>query len=145
MHHGDARSMRSIVELVTTFYGELWNSWNDSLVEDILSADFEFRGSLGDTTSGLKEWRRYRDRIRSCAPDFHNHILELIADGDRAAARLRYSGTHLGTMLAVPASSRRFSYDGAAFFAAADGRLVRVWVLGDLYALVPQLSTPGER
>jgi steroid delta-isomerase-like uncharacterized protein len=132
-HHG------SIVDLVATFYEELWNRWNDDLVEDVLSSDYEFRGSLGDATSGREGWRSYRDRVRSGAPDFHNEIVELIADGHRAAARLRYTGTHKGTLLGVPPSSRRFSYDGAAFFAAAGGRLVRTWVLGDLYGLAAQL------
>jgi predicted ester cyclase len=140
----DVRHMRPVGELVTIFYGELWNRWDDSLVEEILSPDFEFRGSLGETTSGLDAWRSYRDRIRSSAPDFHNYILELITDGDRAAAHLRYSGTHLGTMLGFPASSRRFGYDGAAFFAAAGEQLVQAWVLGDLYGLVSQLSRPHE-
>ena len=29
------------------FYGELWNKWNDSAVEDSLSSGFVVRGSLG--------------------------------------------------------------------------------------------------
>lgn len=131
--------MRSIAALVTTFYQDLWNRWDDALVEDVLSPGFEFRGSLGEVTTGRQGWRAYRDRVRAGAPDFHNEIVELLVDDDRAAAHLRYSGTHAGTMLGVPASNRHFSYAGAAFFAAADGRLVRAWVLGDLHGLLPQL------
>ncbi len=131
--------MRSIAALVTMFYRDLWNRWDDTLVEDVSSPDFEFRGSLGEATTGHDGWRGYRDRVRAGSPDFHNEVVELVVEGERAAARLRYSGTHAGVMLGAPASGRHFGYDGAAFFAATGGQLVRAWVLGDVHALLPQL------
>ncbi len=59
-----------------------------------------------------------------------------MTDHDRAAARLRYTGTHLGPVLGLPPTGRQFSYCGTAFFTATDGLLsdpsVTTWVLGDL-------------
>jgi predicted ester cyclase len=126
--------------LVETFYRELWNEWNDSAVEDILDPEFEFRASLGVATVGYEGWRAYRDAIRAGSEDFHNEIVALVGDGPHAAARLRYTGTHPGTLLGVAASGRRFAYDGAAFFIADEGRLRSAWVLGDLEALRRQLN-----
>lgn len=127
-------------ELVERFYEQLWNAWDDAGVEDVLSEDFAFRGTLGQQTSGPEGWRGYRDRVRLGAPDFHNAIIDLVATGDRAAARLRYTGTHRGTLLGLPATGRTFTYDGAAFFRCRDGRLSEAWVLGDLEALRRQLD-----
>jgi predicted ester cyclase len=56
------------------------------------------------------------------------------------AARLRYTGTHTGRLLGIPATGRRFEYAGAAFFVAARGRLTSAWVLGDLDGLRRQLA-----
>ena len=67
----------------------------------------------------------------------------LVVDGDRAAARLRYTGTHTGDLAGMPATGRRFHYAGAAFFTALDGRLTSAWVLGDLEGLRRQLA--GDR
>jgi steroid delta-isomerase-like uncharacterized protein len=128
-----------IEHLVRRFYAELWNRWNDELVEDLLADDFEFRGSLGTTTRGRDGWRRYRDGVRAAAPDFHNELVELIADGERAAARLSYTGTHSGPLAGIPPTGRRFEYSGAAFFASAQGKLTSAWVLGDLVGLRGQL------
>lgn len=128
-----------IDELIRRFYAELWNRWDDAAVEDVLAADFRFRGSMGTETSGLAGWRGYRDTIRSGSADFHNEILDLVAAGDRAAARLRYTGHHTGTLAGVAATGRAFEYAGAAFFAAAGGRLSSAWVLGDLHSLHRQL------
>ena len=68
----------------------------------------------------------------------------LAEDGDQAAARLRYSGTHTGPLLGYPATGRAFTYAGAAFFTAADGLLASAWVLGDLVDLRRQLAAAGE-
>jgi predicted ester cyclase len=129
-------------ELVTRFYHRLWNEWDDAAVEDILAANFVFRGSLGDQTTGRDGWRRYRDKIRSGAPDFSNEITDLVVEGHRAAARLLFRGTHSGPLLGLAPTGRRFGYAGAAFFTAAGDRLAEVWVLGDLTGLRTQLTKP---
>jgi len=131
---------KPIADLVGIFYGELWNRRNDSAVDDTLDAAFSFRGSLGQQTTGRNEWRRYRDAIMAGAADFHNEVVDMVCEGRRAAVRMRYSGTHTGPLLGLPATHRRFEYAGAAFFTADDQRLVSAWVLGDLDRLRRQLT-----
>ena len=126
--------------LVSRFYHDLWNRWDDEGVEELLHEDFTFRGSLGTETRGRDEWRSYRDAVRAGSSDFHNEILDLVADGDRAAARLRYTGSHTGPLAGLPATGRRFSYAGAAFFTGDPRQLTSAWVLGDLTALREQLG-----
>jgi len=129
-----------VERLVRRFYHDLWNRWDDEGVEELLHEDFTFRGSLGTETSGRDEWRSYRDAVRAGSSDFHNEILDLVADGDRAAARLRYTGSHTGPLAGLPATGRRFSYAGAAFFTGDARQLTSAWVLGDLTALREQLG-----
>ncbi|MGN6087704.1 MAG: ester cyclase [Actinomycetales bacterium] len=69
-----------------------------------------------------------------------NQIQTLVVDENRAAARLRYRGTHDGPLDGLAATGRRFSYAGAAFFTAAEGQLTSAWVLGDLAGLRQQLE-----
>jgi steroid delta-isomerase-like uncharacterized protein len=129
--------------LVRRFYGDLWNRWDDTAVEQVLSEDFTFRGSMGTHTQGRDGWRGYRDAIRRGAPDFRNEITELITDGQRAAARLSYTGHHAGPLAGLAATGRRFEFTGAGFFTARDSRLASAWVLGDLDGLRRQLH-PGD-
>jgi predicted ester cyclase len=126
--------------LVREFYERLWNAWDDDAVEEVLAPDFTFRGSLGDETRGLGEWRAYRDAIRRGSHDFHNEIVDLVGSGDRVAARLRYSGTHTGPLLEIEPTARRFEFEGAAFFIVVAGRLESAWVLGDVDSLRRQLA-----
>lgn len=132
--------------LVRRFYQQLWNQWDDGAVAATLSEDFTFRGSLGDETFGRPGWRSYRDQVRAGSADFHNEIVELVCQPERAAARVRCSGHHTGPLLGWPpaAPPRPFSYDVAAFFRVSDGLLTDAWVLGDLDHLRRQLASPGE-
>jgi predicted ester cyclase len=135
MVHGETE-----VGLVRRFYEELWNRWDDSLVDEVLAADFEFRGSLGDLTRGRNEWRSYRDKVRGAIPDFHNEIVELVACSERAAAHLVYTGHHHGVLFGHHGHGAPIRYEGAAFFRCARGQLVAAWVLGDTDALRRQLD-----
>jgi predicted ester cyclase len=135
----------AIGNLVGRFYSELWNRWNDLAVEDTLSPAFTFRGSLGQQTSGWEGWRRYRDLVRAGSADFRHEIVELVCDSQRTAARLRYTGTHTGVLLGLPATQRRFEYARAAFFTADSRWLTSAWVLGDLDGLRRQLSEASDR
>lgn len=66
-------------------------------------------------------------------------MLELITDDRRAAARLRYTGTHAGPLYSIAATGRAFAYTGAAFFTTAGGFISDIWVIGDLDELRRQL------
>ena len=140
----DDQPPTSAGDLVTRFYHRLWNEWDDGAVEDTLAPDITFRGSLGQTTVGRDGWRGYRDLVRRGAPDFHNEVLDLIATDDRAAARMRFTGTHRGPLLGIPATGRTFTYTGAAFFTSASGLITDIWVIGDVDALCQQLTGVRE-
>jgi predicted ester cyclase len=132
--------MHSIENLVRTFYDQLWNQWDDEAVDDVLHADFEFRGSLGDVTTGRNAWRTYRDTVREAVPDFHNEIITIVVAPGSAAARLEYSGHHHGLLLGVRGRGREICYSGAAFFRGDGMVLTEAWVLGDLDALRRQVE-----
>jgi len=132
--------MTDVSALVHRFYDVLWNTWDDGAVATTLHPDLRFRGSLGQETVGLDQWRAYRDGVRRGSSDFHNAVVDLVADAGRADARLVWSGTHDGPLLGIDGTGRRFSYDGAAFFTSRDGLLAEIWVVGDLAGLRDQLS-----
>ncbi|HZD68891.1 MAG TPA: ester cyclase [Actinomycetes bacterium] len=127
-------------ELVRRFYAAVWNRWDDTAVNELLHERFVFRGSLGEQVRGRDGFRSYRDKIRTAFPDFHNEIVDLVTSGDRAAARLCYSGHQQGEVLGVAATGVRVVYEGAAFFTPRDGQLAEVWVLGDVDGLRHQLA-----
>jgi predicted ester cyclase len=104
-----------------------------------LTADFRFRGSLGQEKHGHGGFAEYMDVIQWGFPDFRNDVEEIISEGDHAFARLTYRGTHSGEVLGIPPTGRRVEYAGAAVFRFRNDRIAEVWVLGDLHGLLSQL------
>jgi len=88
--------VRDCKPLVRRYYAEVWNTWSATALEELISPDITFRGSIDAAVSGIAGFQQYVNRIRAAFPDFHNHIEELIAEGEKFAARLTYTGTHRG-------------------------------------------------
>jgi steroid delta-isomerase-like uncharacterized protein len=125
--------------LVRRYYEELWNRWDLSLADELLSPDVRFRGSLGTEGRGVRDFRRYARSVWLAFPDFHNEVNELIAEDDRVAARLTYTGTHRGELMRVAPSGRAVRYEGAALFRIEGGRIAELWVAADRLAVLEQI------
>jgi steroid delta-isomerase-like uncharacterized protein len=132
--------------LVRRFYAEVWNLWSDTAAEEVLAPDLEFRGSFDSVREGRAGFLAYRAEVRDAFPDFVCELQGVISEPDRAAARLRFHGTHRGSFWGVAPSGRRIDYAGAAFFdLTAGGQIGRIWVLGDLVAVRQQLGLDARR
>ena len=119
-------------EIIRRYYEELWNRWDESLIDSIISPSITFRGSLGDTVTGRDGFRSYLRKVRSAFPDFHNRIDELIEGEGRVVARLTYTGTH--------SSGKRIEYPGLAIFEVGGAVITSGWVVGDTLALSRQIE-----
>jgi len=69
--------------LLRSYYSELWNAWSTTALEELISRDIVFRGSIGTAVNGIEEFKQYVSKIRAAFPDFHSHIEELIGEGDK--------------------------------------------------------------
>jgi steroid delta-isomerase-like uncharacterized protein len=126
-------------ELVRRYYEALWNRWDLALADELIADTIIFRGSLGISVQGREGFKEYMQAVRAAFPDFHNRIEELIAENDRVAARLTYTGTHQGELLGIAPTGRRVNYAGVALFRVVDNRIAEGWVLGDVHGLLQQL------
>jgi len=127
-------------KLIRRYYTDLWNRWDDAVVEEIISPDIQFRGSLGVSVSGREGFRGYVAQVRAAFPDFHNQVDELLAEGDGVMARLTYSGTHLGELYRAAPTSKRIEYGGIAFFKISGGWITSCLVYGDTIGLMRQIG-----
>ena len=127
-------------ELIELWYHEMWNRWNKEVIPEIVDEKITFRGSLGKVNSGHGELSDYIDLIRNAFPDFHNSIELILSEEDKAFAKLTYTGTHRGELFGIAPTNRSIEYAGSALFSFRDGKIVDVWVLGDLHGLLQQLK-----
>lgn len=127
-------------KLIQRYYSQMWNLWDFSLADEILSETFAFRGSIGIATQGRNGFKEYMKTIRAAFPDFSNTIEDLIAEANKVVAVLTYTGTHHGTIFGVAPTGKRIQYAGTAIFQIEGDQVVSGWVLADRLELLLQLG-----
>ena len=78
--------------------------------------------------------------FRSAFPDWHEEIVQLVAEGDTVAGRFKCSGTHLGEFLGEAPTGRRMEVEEVYFLRAEEGRLAEFWGLEDSLGRMRQLG-----
>lgn len=91
--------------------------------------------------------KRLFAEFRSAFPDWHEEIVELVAEGDKVAGRFRCSGTHLGEFLGEAPTGKSMEVVEVFFLRAKGGRFVDFWGLEDSLGRMRQLGLlpPGTR
>ncbi len=130
-----------IADLVRRFYRDVWNSHDRAAMAELLTDDFRFRRSLGRESVGLEAFAEYVDSVHESLGGYRCEIEELVSEGERSFARMTFSGIHRASLLGYPPTGKKVSWAGAALFHARDGKLARLWVLGDLDTLKEQLRS----
>jgi steroid delta-isomerase-like uncharacterized protein len=125
--------------LVERFYDVVWNKADERAAREILDPSFVFRASLGPELRGPDGFIAYLRSVHAALENFICTVEDMIATEDRAAARMRFRGVHRAKFFGVEATGREITWNGAAFFAARDGRIAELWVLGDVEAVMRQL------
>ena len=89
--------------------------------------------------------------ILAAFPDWRVTVHDLIAEGDRVAARLTYSGSHQGVwqgrgpVKGLPPTGKSFAITSHEHYRIADGTIAESWVQSDMASLAEQLGVvPGS-
>lgn len=130
--------------LVSAFYERIWNRGDLEAAESLLAPGLSFRGSLGTELRGRAAFLDYVRSVRSALSDYRCEVVDCVAEGDLAFARMRFSGRHTAPFRGYPPTGREVSWAGAALFHFAGGLITGVWVLGDLAGLDMLLAEQAE-
>lgn len=131
-------------DLVQRFYDEVWKKADESVAREILDQGFRFRGSLGPERIGPDGFIGYMRSVHAALADFRCIVEDLVVSGNRAAARMRFTGIHQATFFDIDATHREISWAGAAFFETDGSRITELWVLGDVDSVRRQLGSPAQ-
>jgi predicted ester cyclase len=116
----------------------------DAAIDELIAPEFvpHTFGPMPPGREGLREGMR-RAGAGISDPEFVIH--DLIADGDRVAARLTTSARHTGTFMGIEPTGNRYSIDEIHIFRLRDGQLIEHWHEFDKGALMAQLKGEAPR
>jgi predicted ester cyclase len=129
---------------VKAFYARVWNGGDLAAISDLLSEGFSFRGSLGSELRGRDAFTQYVRSVRDALANYHCEILDCVTEGNKAFAKMRFSGDHVALFRGFQPTGKPVHWLGAALF-VVDGEVIsEVWVLGDLVALDADLRAKAN-
>ncbi|HXF82712.1 MAG TPA: ester cyclase [bacterium] len=132
-------------ELVRQFY-DLINTGQTARADALIAPDFTDHPGVPGLPPGRDGLLQFVAMARAAFPDLHVAVEDLIAEGDRVAARVVVSGTQRGVFLgAIPPTGKHVTWTGIDLFRIASGRIAERWNERDLLGLMEQLGAVTRR
>ncbi|MEV5321998.1 ester cyclase, partial [Streptomyces sp. NPDC052687] len=110
--------------LVQSFVDMINNHDVSTMEEHTAPGHLDHNPAVAD---GIDANRAFWVQVFSAFPDLKAELHDVIAEGDRVAARLEYSATHQGTFLGIPASGRPVNFQSIDIWRVQDGLLAEHW------------------
>jgi steroid delta-isomerase-like uncharacterized protein len=129
--------------LVRRFIDEIFVQGRHASVDELLADDFV--GHTWPSTGHPKDdLKAAIERTSRGLADPQFTVEDVIAEGDRVAVRLTSSATHVGELMGMPPSGKRYSIGEIHIFRLRDGKIAEPWHQLDQMAMMRQLGAmPG--
>ena len=160
---GEDNASRTSKEANPTFPEEnkalIRRSWREAstrglpvVMEEFLAPDVVSHppaGASAEPIRGLDAFKQFIAAQFGAFSDMAFTVGDLIAEGDRVAARVTTRGTHAGELMGLPPTGRRVEWSGISMTRHAEGKIVEQWGEFDALGLLQQLggdalSAPGS-
>lgn len=120
---------------------ELFGRGNLDVADEIYAPDYVGHDpSNPEDVRGLQAAKRAAAAYRQAFPDLLVTVEDLIAEGDKVAARLRFRGTHVGELDGIAPTGRRVDCTGIVTSRIGGGRIAEDWANFDDLGMMRQLG-----
>jgi steroid delta-isomerase-like uncharacterized protein len=108
-------------------YQEAYNTANYDALDEVVAADVLTPNMIATMPRGLEGAKLVHQKTLTGMPDYQTTIEDLIAEGDKVAARVRITGTHTGDFYGIPPTGKHIDLSGIYIVRIADGKIVEHW------------------
>jgi steroid delta-isomerase-like uncharacterized protein len=136
-------SLDEVKAVARSYFEELTNKQDVGFADQLFTRDIAFYDPAivpDGEAHGHAEVKQFFSVFFKVFPDVHFEIDDFLAEGDRAAIRFTWTGTHRTEFLGVELKERHVSVPGIDIFRIEDGRIAEVRVAFDRSHLLQQLG-----
>ena len=106
--------------------------------------DFVAHGA-GPQPTTLDGLQRLTRAWRAAFPDWHDEILDIVAERDLVVARLRASGTHLGRLADIEPTGESCQWGMIEIIRVRNGKIAEQWGYSDFADVMTRLRKVAAR
>jgi predicted SnoaL-like aldol condensation-catalyzing enzyme len=129
--------------LVLQMYEEVWNKGNLDFIRTAVSPDFKDHPPtrfFEVPIRGQEALYEAATHFRAGMPDFHDQMINIVAEGDRVVYVGRITGTHTRPFFDFAPTGKKVSVLGINDFRLANGRIVERWGIFDVMGMMQQMG-----
>jgi predicted ester cyclase len=117
-------------QVVRRWFDEVWNHGRGEVIEELFDENGIAYGLSEDPANPIKGPRGYRpfyDVFRQAFPNLIIELEDMVAEGDKVAARCSVRGKHEGEFMGRAATQAPVAFTGITIVRIADGKIVEAW------------------
>ena len=124
-------------------YEEVFNQGNFDAADELIGpnvVEHQQQPGVAPDAAGPELVKQIARFFRFAFPDLHIAVDDLIAEGDRVAARVTIAGTHQGEMLGIPPTGKQVEISSIDIIRFEDGKAAEHWGETDIMSMMQQLG-----
>ena len=121
-------------------YQQLLNKNKLDALGEVVAEDFQMPDLFPGLPQGIAGARMIHQIGIAGMPDWHVTIEDLIAEGDKVAARITMTGTQTGEFVGLPPSDKKVTISGMYIARIANGKIVEHRGIEDALGMLQQLG-----
>jgi steroid delta-isomerase-like uncharacterized protein len=118
----------------------LQESGDLNTVDQVIAPNWVDHNPSMPPLQGYEGFKQLTLAFRSAFPDMRLEIEDILAEGDKVAARLHFRGTNSGSFQGMPPTGKTVEFTGTGIFRLVDGKVTENWMNMDLLGLLQQLG-----
>ncbi len=125
--------------IVRRFFQEGPSKGNLAAAGELLSPNFSLHTPL-PSSPGIQGMKEIITACRAAFGHLDVTVEDMVAEGDKVAARFTACGTHKGSFMNLPPTGKPITMTGIEIFRIEDGKIAELWGEANLLGLMVQLG-----
>jgi len=130
--------------LMHRVYEEGFSQNNLDVLDELIASDFTDHNPNPGQGPGLEGLKQFISSMHTVLYGLQNDVEDMVAEGDKIAARLRISGTHQGEFLGIAPTGKQVTFTGIDILRIAEGKVMEHWGNVDELGMLQQLGAIPE-
>jgi len=127
-------------DMMRSFYDEVLSGGDLDRITDICTEDVVDHEAPPGMPGGIEGVKAFVQMYRGAFPDLRATVEDYLEQGDRAVARVRFTGTHQGELMGVPPSGNQVDLESIDVIRVEGGKCAEHWGATDNLALMQQIG-----
>ena len=125
--------------VVRQFITRVFENMDASAVDELVTQDFMMH-SVPNAQPGTQTLKDAQQRVKAGLSEVHFRIDDLVAEGDKVAARVTVHARQTGEFMGLKPSNKEYSAPEMHLFRLHDGRIREHWAVVDFGSIMKQLG-----